>query len=267
MTTNNHPTRRAPLLMLLMALFINSIALAQKLPAVQTGGLVLPNVTVDGKSSDWPKDFKAYNKNVNVYYSVGNNDKYLYLLVKATDQLMMRKIIMGGITFSINTAKKEINATSKTVSYPVYQPGAELAVHFDAIINLITNSDHKVVLEDSLNQVINKRLKAKAKEIEVYGFKEIKDTLISVYNEYGIKAAATFDSYRSYTYELAIPLKYFGDALHAGKVFYYNIKLNGYKQPAAPKDGQRPPPPPPVDPGDVVLYSPTDFWAQYKVLL
>jgi hypothetical protein len=68
---------------------------------------------------------------------------------------------------------------------------------------------------------------ASVKEIKVIGFKDIPDSLISIYNEYGIKAAASFDPSGAYQYELAIPLAALGLSATSPKEFTYNIKLSG----------------------------------------
>ena len=74
---------------------------------------------------------------------------------------------------------------------------------------------------------INKQFIASAKEIQVGGIKEIPDTLISIYNDLGITAAAMFDNKKAFTYELSIPLKYLQQSLYNDNTTSnYNIKLN-----------------------------------------
>lgn len=248
---------------ILIAFITTNSVLAQKLPSVQTESLAVSNMNIDGKSEEWPKDFSAYNKNVDVYYSIANSDKYLYLVIKATDLLIIRKILLGGITFSINSGKQDITANSQSVSFPIYAPGEAPAINVTDGQVIPTNPAQKILYQDSITAAINQQFKIKSKVMEVYGFREIKDTLLSIYNEYGIKAAAIFDGNKSYTYELGIPLKYIGDTVRLHS-FFYNIKLQGYKEAKIAKGGKRPPPPPPIPMKDMILYSPTDFWAEYK---
>ena len=73
----------------------------------------------------------------------------------------------------------------------------------------------------------NTLIAQKCKLISVIGIKEL-DTLISIYNKNGIKAAGLFDNKNVYTYELAIPLKYLRDTDNEMK-FKYNIRLNGQR--------------------------------------
>jgi hypothetical protein len=80
---------------------------------------------------------------------------------------------------------------------------------------------------DSFMRVINKELAEKSRVIEIEGVKSIADSIISVYNEEGIKAIALFDNQINYTYELAVPIKYFNLSTDIPVKIYYNIKLNG----------------------------------------
>ena len=80
---------------------------AQKLPNKQDVSLrPSDKVKIDGKISEWGKDFKAYNHATNLFYSIANDEANLYLVIRAADQLTVRKIIAGSITFSINAINK-----------------------------------------------------------------------------------------------------------------------------------------------------------------
>ena len=72
---------------------------------------------------------------------------------------------------------------------------------------------------------------AQAKEIKIKGFKTTTDTLISIYNEYSIKAFANIDKDNAFFYELQIPLDALGISKDVPKEFAYNIKLNGLQLP------------------------------------
>jgi hypothetical protein len=64
-----------------------------------------------------------------------------------------------------------------------------------------------------------------ATEIKVKRMAAITEPLISIYNEEKIKVAATFDNKGVYTYELAVPLKYFGLSINDSQKFSYGIKI------------------------------------------
>jgi hypothetical protein len=65
------------------------------------------------------------------------------------------------------------------------------------------------------------------KELSITGVKDITDTLVSIYNTYGIKTAINFDTKGNLFYELAVPLKLLElDAAKSAELAY-NLKLNG----------------------------------------
>lgn len=66
-----------------------------------------------------------------------------------------------------------------------------------------------------------------AKELHIRGFKDIPDSVLSIYNEYSIKAAVSYDENGNFIYELAIPLKLMGLRAGDGKQLAYNLKVNG----------------------------------------
>ena len=78
---------------------------------------------------------------------------------------------------------------------------------------------------DSLLIERGKSQLAQAREIKVSGFREIQDSLISIYNEYGVKVAAKYDAQGSLIFEVALPLKLV--QINPGNEFAYNVKING----------------------------------------
>jgi hypothetical protein len=196
---------------------------AQKLPGIQSVSLRIPaGSKIDGKSTEWNNVFQAYNKSTNIYYTLANGDDNLYLAVQVTDPLIIRKIINGGITLTVNNGA--------AITYPVFTKTNR------PFINLNDKPAHSKdptldkKLLDSFVYVINKRFADKSKEIKVQGVQSITDSLISIYNENGIKAAVLFDDKAVYNYELAVPLKYWGIATSGLTKFKYTITLNGSSQ-------------------------------------
>lgn len=174
---------------------------AQKLPDIQQGNQWLTGIKIDGKLNEWPQPLKAYNKATHSWYSVANDDKNLYLAIK-TDRA--GKIISGGLTFIINQTaitypyNKRRDRRLKENRTPL-KPGDPIAL-----------SDFK--------------------EILLKGMVGIKDTLVSIYNPYGLKVSATEqyeknDKHICY-YEMVIPLKYLGHSI-VNNQFNYKIRLNG----------------------------------------
>ncbi len=208
-------------------------------------------VKIDGSLKEW-NDLEAYNKATKLYYTVSNDDKALYLVIKSTDLQNSNKIAAGGITFTINTDGKKKAKDGFNVIFPVVAPreftmggmagggfpgGGAGGPGGGAGGGGLTRGaggggpgGFRNFTPDSATLAANrKQTLAAAKEIKVFGFKDITDSLISVYNEYGVKAAIGYDEQGNYTYELAIPLKFLN--IKDGKSFAYNIKVNGMVMP------------------------------------
>ncbi|MEO8885990.1 MAG: hypothetical protein ABI367_08000, partial [Mucilaginibacter sp.] len=83
----------------------------------------------------------------------------------------------------------------------------------------------------------HKQTIATSKEIKVFGFKDITDSTISIYNEYSLKTAIGYDKQGNYVYEVAIPLKLMDLSINNPKEFSYNVKVNGRQLPNFNRDG------------------------------
>ena len=203
-------------------------ASAQKLPNVQQGSLRAPaNIKVDGKPTEWGNKLQAYNNTVDVAYTLANDNEKLYLVIQATDESIIKKIVMGGLTLTINSAGKRDSKNAVSVTFPVYD------INYPPSYFRFNKPKTLIGLNvDSLMNLHNKALSTKYKLIGLAGIETIKDSLLSVYNAEGIKAAALFDNSLNYTYEMAIPLKYV--MLNNSKKIIYNIKIN-----AATIDGRK----------------------------
>src|SRR4051812_36675737 len=87
---------------------INLTAQAQKTTNVQEAAVWVPdNIKVDGKLNEWNDSFQAFNKATQVYYTLANDGKNLYLAIKSVNQNTANKIVAGGINLTINTAGKK----------------------------------------------------------------------------------------------------------------------------------------------------------------
>jgi hypothetical protein len=209
----------APKVLSIALLLISSLAtIAQKLPNVQTASVLAPaDIKVDGKPIEWNNKFQALNHATGIYYTVANDAENLYLVVQGTDAHTVQKILSGGVTFTVKSADRKSNATPPAITYPIIPPADRRA-----IVNAVkVKSDEAPFNQDD----INKQFSVASKQIEVFGLTGIQDTLISVYNDFGITAVARFDSNRALTYELSIPLKHLQQSLD-NATLNYNIKLN-----------------------------------------
>jgi len=235
---------------------VTTSAICQKLPAIQTGGVVAPaNIKIDGKATEWDDKFQAYNNHIEAFYTLSNNDKNLYLIVRATTHEIASKIVRGGLTLIINHTEKKNDPEAVSITYPILR-GADMSAVANAYARKsFDQGDGVTTSAKQLNDVFE----AKSKTIELTGIKEIADKEISVYNDVDIKAVALFDDKNALTYELAIPLKYL-NLPATGEAFSYHIKVN--EEPAAPMttSGRFPPPVP------VSALGTTDFWGVYKLV-
>jgi hypothetical protein len=212
-------------------------AKAQKLSDVQEGSVWAPVVKVDGKLTEWENNLKANNKSTNLTYTIANDAKNLYLAIQSKDITNNNKIMLGGITLTINSAGKKSDKDGFKLTYPIInrprrpgggQGGAPGTVRVQGgNINIGQFQDRTQAQRDSIQKAVAKTQLANAKEIKVFGFKEVTDSLISIYNEYGIKALATISETGVFMYEISIPLELLEMSADKPKEFSYNIKING----------------------------------------
>jgi len=197
---------------------------AQKLPNVQQGVLRAPdNVKVDGKPSEWNERFLAYNHATDIYYTIANNNKKLYLTVQATDPNIINKIISGGITFNICPSVTKDDKTAASITYPLFERKNRPIFDRRSKTEIGQASARTTPISDSLLNIHNRLFTERSKFIGVTGVANV-DTLISVYNDDGIKAIGLFDHAGALTIEFSVDLK----LLHiAPNGFAYHIILNG----------------------------------------
>ena len=262
----------AVILFLLIILTAN----AQKLPIVQQISLRAPvDVKVDGKPGEWGEHLQAYNHATDVFYTIANDDDNLYLVIQSKEPGIIHKINSGHITFTINRSGKQQNTNPVVISYPISDKKEKAGLMLKDKPEIIPGSVVSVRKADSFMNVNNKRLTDRAKFIKVKGIAGL-DTLISIYNEDGIKAAALFDNKMVYTCEIAVSLKLLGLSASGGTTISYNLMINPVDWDDLPgveitrgfngeitainvhKDQALP--------GGVNMTSATDFWAEYTLV-
>lgn len=222
---------------------------AQKLKAVQEGNMRVPsNIRIDGKLTEWDDTFKAYNNTTDIFYTVSNDDNNLYLVIKAGTQWIGNKVLAGGINFAINTADKKKEKEAYTVVFPLIDMSS---IRDQMAQRRISSNGNSVTvtsvpaggggggmaamrmgngpMDSTAIAMMRKRALQTVREIKLINFSqtELPDSVISIYNEYGFKAAVDFDGKGMLTCEMAIPLKYLHLTTDDPKEFMYNIKLNG----------------------------------------
>jgi uncharacterized membrane protein YgcG len=180
----------------------------------------LSAVKIDGTTSEWGGTLAMYDSNSKLSYSIANDDSCIYVVATSVDKITKRKILMAGITVSINTEGK------KKKTYSVTYPEAGTA-------GFMRGDDNGAPPPPPT--------------IKLSGFKGLQSSIPSVTNPFGFKGAFKFDDDRNLGYELAIPIKLL--ALKPGTDLFINIaingvdmerpKSNGVEQPAIPGRGGR----------------------------
>ena len=94
-------------------------AKAQKLSDIQEGSVWAPTVKVDGKLTEWESRFKANNKSTNLTYTIANDAKNLYLAIQSKEVTNNNKIMLGGITLTVNPTGKKNDKDGFKLTYPV----------------------------------------------------------------------------------------------------------------------------------------------------
>ncbi|HTH83711.1 MAG TPA: hypothetical protein VL490_12295 [Mucilaginibacter sp.] len=262
-----------------------SAIIAQKLPNVQQVSISAPaDVKIDGKLTEWGDQLQAYNKNVNVFYTIANDDKNLYLVVQTPDPALINKILGGGVSFTINKTGKKTEKDAINITYPVLKKDKKMFINFSADANkqkiLEGITTPYLAAADSFAMLNNNRLAEKSKYIMVTGIKGL-DTLISVYNQDGIKAKSIFSDKMIYSYELAVDLKLLGFNTDNAEKFAYHFELPGlatlglgtFSTPTGSTitiiSSTFTPPDHPVhvagNPNGYNIMTPTDFWGEYTL--
>ncbi len=203
---------------------ISILAKAQKIDQVQNGSFrPKSTVKIDGKLTEWGDTLKAYNKTVKFFYTLANDDKNIYLAIKSTNHANNNKILAGGISFTINAAGKKRDKKAFVITYPVITAtGGRVGGRGRRGFGQQQEAPDSAAIAAQQKTTL-----ASAKEISAIGFKDITDTVISIYNEYSIKAAANFDEKGNFIYELSVPLSLLGITADGKTEIAYNIKVNG----------------------------------------
>ena len=195
---------------------------AQNLPKVQQGGMKVPTaVKVDGNLSEWNNSFKADNPANRFYYSIANDEKNLYLVVKMQEVNGNFKAIKGGVHLTI------FAGTTKSISFPHFKNRNEQIHDYShkGLYYSKNRSPENLKALDSVFQAGNKLAATTFKEIDLVDEKGLPLQTISLYNEHGIRAAGRFDKDMHYVLEMSIPLKYLGLEDQNNLKFKYNLGL------------------------------------------
>lgn len=252
-------------------LIINSsFSIAQKLPNLQTTSIRIPkSLKIDGQATEWGNKFQAYNHSTDVFYSIANNEKYLCIIIQATDVDILKKIIRGGLTISINPKENGYGSNCKAIQFPLIKLTDEAKLNYvlaeiKELKSTTSKSDKKI---DSLVKVYNAFLQSISKEIKISTRYSTPDSTLSIYNDKGISVGGALDNNTLLTYEFKIPFEALDIPYVKTRKIHYNVKLNGrYAMPSVKPAGVYAVSAYTVTNVSLSLFSPTDFWGEYELL-
>lgn len=250
-------------ILIAILLLIVKPTFSQSLPNIQTKSQWLPqSINVDGKLLEWNGLSNAYNKATRIKYTIANDTKRLYLAISSEDNTTTAKILSGGIRLSLENAEtSNKNMVEQVIFFP------------------LTNSTYSYVetgwpvktfklLADSVSIL---QAMTQFKDIKVLGFQSITDSIISIYNEYGIKTKLGYAS-DVLVYEISIPLYLLNIEAKNLNILKYKVRLNGVPVPPRPAGIAMPQklPSPVIIPkggvNEMEIQTATDFNGKYYVL-
>lgn len=197
----------------------------------------LSRVKTDGNLSEWGDSLQAYNPATHLAYAVANDDQNLYVAIKTSDPVEIRKISNFGFSFSVNTGRRKRPESSLTFPLLKKQGMEPTAGPLPSRGRAPENSGKGGKADP------DKRTRAiitHAAGFEVQGFAQIPDGAVSIDNEYGIRAGAAIDSAGVLKCELAIPLNMIALSSGLKSPVYYNFKVNGLTRTVLQRGMSRP---------------------------
>lgn len=228
------------ILMTFLSLCAAQVVFGQRLPDLQTKVINVPaDVRIDGVDTEWGPEYGAKNRKLDISYSIANDKDFLYLVVKAEkDSKEYNKITTSGLQFSVNVDNKNDSEKAYKVSFPTRSAStgstAGMATTVMTVVGgsmsggsfTVSDRDGMMRRADSAMRANRTNRLNQAKEIKVFNFPAVTDSLISIYNEYDIKVAAKFTDKDEYIYEMAIPLSLMGLNATSAKEIAYQLRSN-----------------------------------------
>jgi hypothetical protein len=214
---------KAHWLLAAMSLLLPATLKAQKNTDISAGVKAPAGVRADGKLTEWGT-LPAYNKSTSLHYTLANDANNLYLAINASDQTTINKILGGGITLVINKEGKKKEKDGVEIMYPMGGHGGGMR---GMRMGGRGGRQGDNTVDTAALVATRKQSVAGMKELSVIGVKDITDTLVSIYNTYGIKTGINIDAHGDFNYELAVPLKLLDLDPAKNTELAYNIKVNG----------------------------------------
>ncbi len=200
--------------LLLVLIFLNQGGLfAQKNKLFLQNNYAPQSLLIDGLASEWPSDLLHENIASKLQYAVANNESTLFLVVKSSSSADLQRLLLGGISFSVNFTGEKKNW--QTITFPLMPRKGSIA---PAKPNKEDKAQRNARIAQELRDL---------KEIGVNGFEQLLDGKIAVINDYGIRVAAGIDESGLLVCEYALPMKLLHSDAFKSDNFACEIKVNG----------------------------------------
>jgi hypothetical protein len=225
---------KTPVHYLLLAAFVLPLSLrAQSKNDKPTLQSPAGHIVVDGKLNDWGDSLRYISEEKKIPYTIANDKDNIYVAVRISDRSEQRRVLMAGITFSIDPKGKK--KESFCVTFPYTDPEAMPAERMQQP-PAADGQQPQPGNDDDRQERMEAGL-TRLKQIKATGFADVLNEVMTTANLYGIKTALGFDSDGYLVYEAAVPIS----MLHAGNSgkneWAFNIKINGITR---PKQGDKP---------------------------
>ncbi len=193
-------------------------------------------VTADGKITEWSNPLRFYDEKSRINYTIANDRRNLYLVMKVTDESMQMKILRSGMEFRIDTSGKKTFPIA--FGFPI--PGQIMMTRQRGGASLPERIPGGTPGRSTMNQ----KLLNQAKTARLSGFKSaINGKMDFGGNTYGISASIIIDSLGILYYEAILPFStFFKNELaiaDTGRSFSYEILVNPLSEPPAKERGPK----------------------------
>lgn len=162
---------------------------------------------------------RFYDTNTRLQYSIFNDNKNLYIYIKATENIAQLKILQNGILLKIDSTSKHKKDVS--LLYPIPNKSKKKKpIPFDS------QSDWDIYVS---------RFSYDHAYMKITGFKNIKEEEILTNNQFGLSASISWDNIGGLLYKATIPFaRFFKDSItvnDSSKVLSLEIALSQHQDP------------------------------------
>jgi len=146
-----------------------------------------------------------YKPDAKMMYGIMNDNENLYVFLEISDKTVQRKVLMGGLTFWMDTVgkkKKQLGITFPLKGSMKNQQGKKNRE------NMMNQRQNKNLRTDIDNKEVNKKFESGFNKMEIVGFNNENEPMV-VFNQNpkGVSAKIKFDNKGILNYMASVPLK------------------------------------------------------------